>query len=159
MNLLLVIDFQNEFIDDKNSKAIEEMNSLIKSSKYDDVLFTRFINSYDNPVYSVANWKGCITEESIKIPIDTGDYKVLDKSTYTAYNSELIEYIKDNQIDNIYLAGFDIDCCVFTTALNLFENNYNTYILKDYVYSGVSEELKETILDILGRCIGNDYII
>ena len=159
MNLLLIIDFQNEYLNDVTKKSVKELNDLVNSNKYDDILFTRFINSKDNPVYSIAKWEGCMDDESISIPIDTKDYKVLDKTTYSAYNDELIEYIKDHNINSIYIAGFDIDCCVFTTALNLFENNYNTYILRDYVYSCVSEELKEEILDILGRCIGEDHLI
>lgn len=159
MNLLLIVDFQNEYINDINSKSIEELNELVNSNNYDDILFTRFINDENNPVYKTAKWYGCMDEKSINVPIDTKNYKVLDKKTYTAYNDELIKYLKDNKIDNIYIAGFDVDCCVFVTALNLFENNYNTYILKDYVYSCVSEELKEEIVSILGRCIGEDHIV
>ena len=159
MNLLLIIDFQNEFINDVTFKSVNDLKDLVNSNKYEDVVFTRFINSKENPIYKKANWDGCLTEESIKVPIDTKDYKIIDKGTYTAYNEELINYLKTNKINNIYIAGFDIDCCVFTTALNLFENNYNVYILKDYVYSCVSEELKQEILDILGRCIGEKYIV
>ncbi|MBR2679137.1 MAG: cysteine hydrolase [Bacilli bacterium] len=159
MNLLLIIDFQKEYLNDVTSKSVEELSELVNSNKYDDIVFTRFINSKDNPVYNVAKWEGCMDEESISIPIDTMNYKVLDKGTYTACNDELINYIKEHNINNIYLAGFDIDCCVYATALNLFENNYNTYILKDYVYSCVSEELKKEILEILGRCIGEDHIV
>lgn len=159
MNLLLIIDFQNEFINDVTFKSVNDLKDLVNSNKYDDVVFTRFINNKENPIYKKADWDGCLTEESIKVPIDTKDYKIIDKGTYTAYNEELINYLKTNKINNIYIAGFDIDCCVFTTALNLFENNYNVYILKDYVYSCVSEELKQEILDILGRCIGEKYIV
>ncbi len=159
MNLLLIIDFQNEFINDVTFKSVNDLKDLVNSNKYDDIIFTRFINSKENPIYKKANWDGCLTEESIKVPIDTKDYKIIDKGTYTAYNEELINYLKTNKINNIYIAGFDIDCCVFTTALNLFENNYNVYILKDYVYSCVSEELKQEILAILGRCIGEKYIV
>ncbi len=159
MNLLLIIDFQNEFINDVTFKSVNDLKDLVNSNKYDDVVFTRFINNKENPIYKKADWDGCLTEESIKVPIDTKDYKIIDKGTYTAYNEELINYLKTNKINNIYIAGFDIDCCVFTTALNLFENNYNVYILKDYVYSCVSEELKQEILAILGRCIGEKYIV
>ena len=159
MNLLLIIDFQNEFINDVTFKSVNDLKDLVNSNKYDDIIFTRFINSKENPIYKKANWDGCLTEESIKVPIDTKDYKIIDKGTYTAYNEELINYLKTNKINNIYIAGFDIDCCVFTTALNLFENNYNVYIVKDYVYSCVSEELKQEILAILGRCIGEKYIV
>ena len=131
MNLLLIIDFQNEFINDVTFKSVNDLKDLVNSNKYDDVVFTRFINNKENPIYKKADWDGCLTEESIKVPIDTKDYKIIDKGTYTAYNEELINYLKTNKINNIYIAGFDIDCCVFTTALNLFENNYNVYILKE----------------------------
>ena len=158
MNLLLVIDFQNEFINEVTKNSLNELKDLIDSNKYDDILFTRFINSKDNPCYKIG-WDGCLDEDSIKIPIDTKDYQIIDKTTYSAYNDELIQYIKNHNIENIYLAGFDIDCCVLATAFNLFENNYNTYVLKDYVYSCLSQEMKDITLDILERCIGKDHVI
>lgn len=158
MNLLLVIDFQNEFINKQTKNSVEELTNLINSNKYENIVFTRFINSKDNPCYK-AGWTGCLDEESIKIPIDTKDYTVLDKSTYTAYNEELINYIKDHNIEKIFIAGFDIDCCVLATAFNLFENDYNTYILKDYVYSCLNDNIKDFTIDILERCIGKDHVI
>ncbi len=158
MNLLLVIDFQNEFINEQTKNSVNELTNLINSNKYDDILFTRFINSTDNPCFKTG-WTGCLDEESIKIPVDTKEFTVLDKSTYSAYNDELINYLKEHNIDNIYIAGFDIDCCVLATALNLFENNYNTYILKDYVYSCLNDNIKNEVIDILERCIGEDHVI
>ena len=43
-SLLLVIDLQNEFINDNTRYLIKKIDKLIDSKKYDDVLFTRFIN-------------------------------------------------------------------------------------------------------------------
>ena len=71
MNLLLIIDFQNEFINDVTFKSVNDLKDLVNSNKYDDVVFTRFINSKENPIYKKADWDGCLTEESIKVPIDT----------------------------------------------------------------------------------------
>ncbi len=158
MDLLLIIDFQNDFINEQTKNSVNELNKLVNSNKYEKIVFTRFINSEDNPCYKM-NWKDCMTEEGRKIPIDTKDYPVFDKTTYTAYNQELINYLKENNINNIYIAGFDIDCCVLATAFNLFENNYNTYILKDYVYSCISDEIKMITIDILERCIGKDHVV
>ena len=158
MNLLLIIDFQNDFINDQTKDSVNELSNLINSNKYDDILFTRFINSEDNPCYKIG-WTGCLDKQSIEIPIDTKDYKVIDKGTYTAYNEELINYLREHNIDKIYIAGFDIDCCIYTTALNLFENNYDTYVLKDYVYSCLDNTIKENVLEILERCIGKDHVI
>ena len=98
-------------------------------------------------------------EESSKICLDVKDNYVMNKETYTAYNEELKSYIKNNDIKNIYLCGIDIDCCVLVTALNLFENNYDVYVLKDYCYSMSGEERKELVVDILKHNIGGDYIV
>ena len=114
MNLLLVIDFQKEYLDERTKHSVEDIKNLIDSNKYDDVLFTRFINSKDNPVYKTAKWYGCMDEENISIPIDTKNYKVFDKGTYTAYNEELIKYLKDNQINNFM-------------CINIFNNNCFIY--------------------------------
>ena len=159
MNLLLVIDLQNEFINENTSKSIENITSLINSNKYDKILFTKFINDENNPTYKKLNYRGCINEESKKISIDIKKYDVLEKNTYTAYNNELKNYIKRNNIDNIYICGIDIECCVLVTALNLFENNYNVYVLKDYVYCTQGEERKNNALNILRRNIGKDNIL
>lgn len=159
MNLLLIIDLQNEFINNNTKNAINDIQKLINSKKFDNILFTRFINNKNNPTYNKLNWKGCLDEESRNICIDTDKYDVMDKETYTAYNDSLKKYLKDNNIENIYLCGIDIECCVLITALNLFENNYNVFVLKDYVYSVNGESRKNNALEILKRNIGNNSIL
>ena len=159
MNLLLVIDLQNEFINENTVLSKEEIKKLVDSNNYDRVLFTRFINDENNPTFKKLNYKGCISDESKEICIEVNENIILDKSTYSAYNQELIDYINSNNIKNIYLCGIDIECCVLVTALNLFENNYNVFILKDYVYCTHGEQRKDNALEILKRNIGKDYII
>lgn len=159
MNLLLVIDLQKEFINEFTKKSISEISNLINSKKFNKILFTKFVNNKGNPTFKKLNWEGCMDEESSKICLDVKDNYVMNKETYTAYNEELIGYIKNNDIKNIYLCGIDIDCCVLVTALNLFENNYNVYILKDYCYSMSGEERKKLVIDILKHNIGDKYII
>ena len=159
MNLLLVMDLQNEFINENTLSAEEEIKKLVNSDKYDRVLFTRFINDENNPTFKKLNYKGFINDQSKEICIDTNENKVFDKRTYSAYNQELIDYISNNNIKNIYLCGIDIECCVLVTALNLFENNYNVFILKDYVYCTHGEQRKSNALEILKRDIGEENII
>ena len=159
MNLLLVIDLQNEFINENTVLSKEEIKKLVDSNNYDRVLFTRFINDENNPTFKKLNYKGCISDESKEICIEVNENIILDKSTYSAYNQELIDYINSNNIKNIYLCGIDIECCVLVTALNLFENDYNVYILKDYVYCTHGEQRKNNALEILKRNIGEENII
>lgn len=159
MDLLIVIDVQNEFVNKDTKKYVEKISSLIKSKKYDDIIFTRFINSKDNPAYTKCSWYGCMDEESYKLAVPEENYKVFDKATYNSFTKEVKEYIDNNKFDNIYLCGVDVDCCVLSTAFNMFDANYNVYVLKDYVYSMISEKAKDIALEIIRRCIGTDYVI
>ena len=156
--LLLVIDVQNDFVDSNNIDILEKINKLIDSNKYNEVAFTRFINDEDSIWYKKLNYKGCITENGRKIVIDTKNYKIFDKRIYSAVNNELEEYIKTNNIEEIYLCGFDTDACVQKTAIDLFEKNYNVFVLKDYCMS-YDIKLHNTIINNLKRLIGKNKII
>ena len=67
-SLLLVIDLQNEFINDNTRYLIKKIDKLIDSKKYDDVLFTRFIN--DSRWDNILEWDGCKDKESIEIRVN-----------------------------------------------------------------------------------------
>lgn len=157
--LLLVIDVQNDFINDNTRVILPKIDKLVNAREFDDIAFTRFINDVDSNWYKKLNYKGCINKEQQAIAIDTQDYKVFDKKIYSALNNELENYIKTNKIDEIYLCGFDTDACVQKTALDLFENDYNVYVLKDYCMCSKGIELHNVIINNLKRLIGKDKVI
>lgn len=156
--LLLVIDVQRDFINEYTVKKLEDIQSLVDSGKYDIVAFTRFINDENSIWYNKLNYKGCMTKEQQEIMLNTYDYKIFDKKTYTAVNEELRKYISDNNINQIYICGFDTDACVQKTALDLFEQGYNVCVLKDYCMCGQGEELHKEVIKNLKRLIGNDSV-
>ena len=141
--LLLVIDVQNDFINDNTKNTLIKIKELVRSDNYDLIAFTRFINDEDSIWYKKMNYKGCMTKE---------------QQIYTAVNDELKDYIRENDISEIYLCGFDTDACVQKTAIDLFEQNYEVYVLKDYCMSHRGEELHNIIIDNLKRLIGTDSI-
>ena len=156
--LLLVIDIQKDFINENTEQYIGKIEELINSDKYEKIAFTKFINTEESIWYKKLNYKGCMTEEGQDIVINTNGNKIFEKMIYSAVNKELIEYIKENDIEQIYLCGFDTDACVQKTAIDLFENGYEVYVLKDYCMSHVGVELHNTIIDNLKRLIGKSSI-
>ena len=138
--LLLVIDVQNDFINEHTKNILTEIKELVDSNKYDLTAFTRFINDENSIWYKKLNYKGCMTKEGQAIAINTKNNKVFDKNIYTAVNDELKKYIQKNNISKIYLCGFDTDACVQKTAIDLFEQNYDVYVLKDYCMSHLGKE-------------------
>ena len=158
-SLLVIIDFQNAFINKNTIKAKEEIPQLLRDNKFDEILFTRFINSEQNPVCLKLDWNKCIDDKSAKICMDTAGYKIIDKTTYTALNNEMCKFLEKEEIDTIYLCGIDVECCVLATALNMFENNYDVRVLEDYVYCMCGEDEKKNAIEILKRNIGKQNVI
>ena len=87
------------------------------------------------------------------------DKMIFEKDVYTAYSKKLVDYIKSNNIDVIYLCGIDTECCVLKTAFDLFENGYDVKVLRDYSASTHGMESNNYILDVIGRSIGRDNVI
>lgn len=159
MNLLIIIDLQAAFINENTKEAPAEIKKLMTTHHFDKIMFTKFVNSLTNQVYINIKWDKCLTEESKKILLDTRDCPVLSKETYSVFTPELKNYLTNNNIKKIYLCGIDIECCVLVSALNLFENNYDVYVLKDYCYSMSSNQARKNVIAILKRNIGKDRVI
>lgn len=157
--LLLIIDVQKDFINEHTKKILPKINELLNSNKFDLVAFTKFINDENSVWYKKLNYKGCMTKEGQEIAIDTKKYKIFDKQIYTAVNDELKDFIRKNNVSQIYLCGFDTDACVQKTAIDLFEQNYDVYVLKDYCMSHTGEETHNLYITNLARLIGKDKII
>ena len=157
--LLLVIDVQKDFINEHTKKILPKINELVNSNKFELVAFTRFINDEDSIWYKKLGYTGCMTKDGQEIVVDTNNNKIFDKKIYTAVNDELKKFIKDNNVYEIYLCGFDTDACVQKTAIDLFEQNYDVYILKDYCMSNLGEETHNLYITNLARLIGKDKTI
>lgn len=157
--LLLVIDCQNAFINEFTKSYADKISNLVNSKVYKYVAFTKYINTENSIFYKGLKYEKCLNEEDRKIIIDTKNYDVFEKTTYTALNDELKQYIKENEIEEIHLCGFDTEACVLKTALDFFENNYNVKVLEDYTMSNSGLEYHNCALNILRKLIGKDKVI
>jgi len=157
--LLIVIDLQKDFINENTKSLVNKIENLISSNKFEKVIFTKFINSNNNICYKRLNYQGCMTEEGQKIVINTNNNVIINKQIYSSLNDELIKYTKENNISKIYLCGIDTECCVLKTAFDLFENNYDVYVLKDYCACTHGINKHNNAIEILKRNIGSDKII
>ena len=100
-----------------------------------------------------------MTEEDRRIVIDTKDNRVLEKRTYTALTQELMTYLKENKIEDIYLCGIDTDACVLKTAIDMFENNYNVKVIEYCTMSHSGRRYHKFAIKMLKKLIGKDSII
>ena len=160
--LLIVIDAQNSFVNKHTVPVLAKIDALVQSQnqsqKFDEVIFTKFINEENSPWRQKLHYDGCTTEDQQRIAIDTHGHRIFEKRTYSALTDEMRSYLQDNAVDEIYLCGFDTDACVQKTALDLFERGYDVYVLGDCCMSHAGPELHNTIINNLPRLIGRDKV-
>ena len=155
--LLLVIDMQQEFINENTNHLINKIDKL--KEEYKNIIYTKFINSPKSRWVKDLNWNGCLTKESQKLVIDPKNNKIIEKEIYSSLNKELIEYINKNNISKIHICGIDTECCILKTALDLFENDYDVYVLEEYTSSMNGKTKHQNAIEILKRNIGENRVI
>ena len=138
MDVLLVIDLQNDFVDGAlgnkgNDKIVKPIESLVEN--FDgEVIFTRDThdeNYLENLEGSHLPVKHCIkNSKGWQIKIDTKNHKIIDKPSFGSY--ELVEYLKKlnekEKIKNIYMVGICTDICVLSNAILIKNALLNTEV-------------------------------
>lgn len=138
-NVLLVVDLQKEF-KDKNGQY-EKILSFIKNNKYkyDEIIATKFIKGnlnfqkylkYDFP--------------NKTFDLEFNPDKIIEKIGYG-----IDDYSRLPKYYNYTIVGCETDACILKIAYDMFDKEYNFYILKDYVYT--NGKLNEEAFKILER--------
>lgn len=127
MDVLLVIDLQNDFVDgalgnEGNDKIVEPIEKLVDEFK-GEVIFTRdtheenYLESLEGKHLPVTHC--IINTQGWEIKIPTKGRKIIDKPSFGSY--ELVDFLRglDNKekIENIYMVGICTDICVLSNAV------------------------------------------
>jgi nicotinamide-nucleotide amidase len=140
------------------------INTLLSKNYFDCVISSVYKNYPDSNIIHFMGWNKLLTPDEQKV-IDsvakhTGHFIV--KSTYSAYSDELLKILKNENNDSIpecvYLVGFDIDCCVLATAIDLFEHGIRPIVLTKYCGASGGEEAKHAGIRVLTSLIGKNNI-
>ena len=160
MEVLIVVDLQNDFIDGSlgntcNAQIVEPIEKLIEN--FDgEIIFTRdthnedYLNTLEGKNLPITH---CIKDTyGWQIRIDTKDYKIFDKDTFGSY--DLVNYLKrlneKEKIDKISFVGICTDICVISNAILVKNALPNTPI--DVISSmckGTSEANHKLALDAM----------
>ena len=154
-NILLAIDVQKEFkdINGKYEKCIDYINNY--KDQYDKVVVTAFKNnkSINSGFIKKLKYKDCQDVELDSLEFNSHNMQIVYKFGYGLP----IGFF--NQKDNIYIIGCNIDSCVLATCFNLWDDNINFKILKDYVYTNNTKYSWKDIEPIYIRNFGKGIFI
>lgn len=158
---LFVVDIQYGFISDNTKHILDPVNTLINSNIFDHIVATRFINEEDSPYRRFLKWNKLSSVEEIKLyePVEKAANLIIDKNIYTALSAKMLDFIISNNINTVFIAGIDTDCCVLATSVDMFEHNIRPYVLEKYSASNGGIESHNAAIKVLQRLIGDESII
>ncbi len=149
MRALLVVDVQNDFCPGgslatpKGHAVVPVINKLI--DEFDFVVASKDWHPEDTvhfkiwPRHCVQNTKGAefhpdLHEYRFDKVFVKGTRNVDDGySSFEATNENLAEYLKNKNVDTVYIAGLTIEYCVKTTALDAIKYGFRTFVIQDAV--------------------------
>lgn len=163
MDVLLVIDLQNDFVDgalgnEGNDKIVEPIEKLVDDFK-GEIIFTRdtheesYLESLEGKHLPVTH---CVRgTKGWEIKIDPKDNKIIDKPSFGSY--ELVDYLKDldskEKIENIYMVGICTDICVLSNAIMIKNALLDTevFVIED-LCRATSDAAQEASLAAMASC-------
>ncbi len=158
---LIVIDVQKFFLTHKTRGIVKQIQKYLNnnSSDYDVIYFTIFKNDTSAPLWKLSKWKDCGTSPDTDICDEikqfTSPKNLLYKNILSAAKvAEIKEGLRQNNISEVDLCGFDTDCCVLATAYDLFDQGIKPVVLKNLTWSTSKEKLHAPALKMLLRNIG-----
>lgn len=162
-NVLVVIDLQVGFINDKTIKVANNIRDLLDSGEYSAVIATKFTNMPGSSFDSFLGWRGMLEEEEKELLPFVEWYAdcVISKCSYSCVNTNFIQSLVafcGSLPDEVTLVGVDTDACVLATAIDLFEIGIRPIIIEACVGSSGGDECHEAGMLLLKRSIGKEQI-
>lgn len=155
-NALVVVDVQNYFVNEKTKDIPGKTAQYIRENKFDFVLFTKFVNKEGSNWFKLLGWKKMAGSPDTDIHSVLKEFvnedNVFEKTSYSIFKAPgFEEFLKKNDIKELYLCGIDIDACVLASAFEAFDLGYTPHVLKDLSASHSGKELDKAALAIIRK--------
>lgn len=165
VNILLVIDLQEQFRDEKGKyeKCVEYVKRRFNDSL---VLGTVFQNMNGSMFENHLDWHGCKNECVLAYSVEYPYHRLIIKNGYGIDSSNefdesvmklLSETDKSGDV-KFSIVGCDADACVLASAFFLWDRGYDFEILSDYIYTTAKEFDVDFVIKLMRRNFGDCVI-
>ena len=152
---LIVIDVQPAFIRPHNKHIVSNIVSLLDKQAYDLYIESLFHAEKDSLWDEQQKWVCPIGEDThtvneiAHVLSNLKPIKVL-KETRSVFKGSpnILDELKNKEIEEIHLVGTETNDCVFATALDAFDLGYRVYIIEECCESA-SEGRHEPAVQLL----------
>ncbi|MEK7202924.1 MAG: cysteine hydrolase [Patescibacteria group bacterium] len=159
-NLLLIIDMQEGFRCAKSEAILPNLLKL-KESFRGKMIFSKFINEKGSLFEKQLQWVKFQNKEDKKLfsELQASNNVELNHNAYTILNDKLLKFIRKNKITKVYLCGIYTDVCIIKAAMDLFDKNIETLIIKDACNSLHGKRNHNLAIDSLKHILGKQQIL
>ena len=132
-SLLLVVDIQPKLMVtmDKGERTTRNTVGLIKAFK-----------EYGMHVLATEQYPKGLGRSDDRILAEIEDEKIFAKTSFNALTPEVYNYIKDNDIEKVFVTGAEGHICVYQTIRSLLDLGLYVFYVDDAI-SSFSDELKK----------------
>lgn len=111
-----------------------------------------------NP-HCIENTIGAEIHKEINFNLIKGDFYIFNKGTeknyhpYSGFGADgLLEFLKERNIEELYVVGLATDYCVKQTAIDAVNNGFYTKVIWDAT-RGIADDLSDTMYDMFNSGI------
>ncbi len=149
MKILLIVDVQNDFCPggalavNNGDRVVPVINQII--NEFDFVIASKDWHPeetihFDNwPVHCVRNTKGAELHPDLKadkigqILLKGTGNRNDGYSAFEATNIFLEKFLKEKEINELFVTGLATDYCIKATAIEAIEKGFNTFVITDAI--------------------------
>lgn len=155
----MIVDMQVGVINKFNKHLIDRINKLIYENKFDEIIYTKFINKDFSAFEKFLNWKGVKTEDKTAFSVEYKKKSLIFEKTSYGLTEEQLRILKNKNIDEIYLCGTDLDACILAIAYQLFDCNIRPlFLIEDCGSGSGNKKFYKQLEGLLVRNFGTESI-
>ncbi len=155
---LLIVDVQVGFINDFTHHIPQRVARLIQSNKYAPLIFTRFVNAPGGPYDRFLDWHSCSDEPETSLVPELEPFAetefIFPKPGLCGMPGKLVDYLRKQQLERVFVVGIDTDMCVLKIAMDLFDIGIEPIVFTDCCASTAGLQAHLAGLAVLSRNIG-----
>ena len=125
------------------------------------IIFSKFSNPKNYLFEKQLNWTKfqSIEDQKIFSELQAPNNTEHEHKIYTVLDDNLKAFIDSNKITRVFLCGIYTDVCIIKTAMDLFDNNIETFVIKDACNSLHGKKNQDWAIDSLKHILGKKQIL
>ena len=164
-DILILVDVQNGFTKKYTVEKIPLIEDLLSRRLFDTVIATKYWNTPDSNISRLMGWKDLCTEAEQDLVPEIRPYvdDITTKNIYSGATPELVELLRSlnggTLPEYVFLLGFDTECCLLSTAADLFEMGVRPLVLTEYSGSHDGPRYHDAGIISMEHLIGPNFLI